>query len=342
MEGSGFTVGDILKALDAMTGGRLVKGPKDTCGGNPFVVTKTSGIPGKAVTELPGLVWGQPDRPVRRLAVLMTLTENDIELAAATGVDCLLAHHPVADAANSGGVTLKNYLDLYGLSVIELHEAFHGLHPGIAWLHGHRAVEVDIRWGGIPGNIVYFGETLPGVDTLKDMLERLDALMDLSTECRVLEAERALRNCPDILDACVSSKGCILLGKEENSVRKVIHIFPHTGFSPEHLEEAVKAHPGTDTVLATISRSRPESRLVKKAAELGLNFVCGNSHSLEILENGLPLAWGLSMMLPGLDIRLFRERVTSFPLEAAGSARSREYGKSMAARYLVPSQSPER
>ena len=335
---SAITVGHVLEALDTMTGGRLVKGPKDMAGGNPFVVTKTSGIPGKAVTELPGLVWGKTEMPVRRLAVLMTLTENDIELAAATGVDCLVAHHPVADAANSGGVTLKNYLDLYGLSVIELHEAFHGLHPGIAWLHGHEAREVNIRWGGIPGNIVYFGETLPEVKTLGDMLRRLNALMDLSTECRVLEAERTLRNCPDLMDACVSSQGCILLGTEGTPVRKVLHIFPHTGFSPEHLEEAMKAHPETDTVLATISRSRPASRLVEKAAAMGLNFICGNSHSMEILENGLPLAWGLSMMLPGLDIRLFRERVTSFPLESAGSGFSREYGKSMAARYLVPSK----
>jgi len=337
--GSGITVSHILQALDTMTGGRLVKGPEDTCGGNPFVVTKTSGIPGKAVTETPGLVWGKPGMPVRRLAVLMTLTENDIELAAATGVDCLLAHHPVADAANSGGVTLKNYLDLYGLSLIELHEAFHGLHPGIAWLHGHQPREVNIRWGGSPGNIVYFGEALPEVKTLGDMLERLNTIMDLSMECRVLEAERVLRDCPVLMDACVSSQGCILVGREEKPVKHVLHIFPHTGFSVENLEEAVKAHPETDTVLATISKSRPESRLVGRASELGLNFICGNSHSLEIFENGLPLAWGLSMMLPGLDIRLFRERVTSMPLESAGSSIAREYGKSMAVRYLVPSKS---
>ena len=78
------TVRDILKALDVITGGRVITDSFGYGGANPFVVTKTSGIPGKAVTELPGLVWGDPDMPVKKVAVMMTLTESAIELAGAT------------------------------------------------------------------------------------------------------------------------------------------------------------------------------------------------------------------------------------------------------------------
>ena len=85
------TVRDILKALDVITGGRVITDSFGYGGANPFVVTKTSGIPGKAVTELPGLVWGDPDMPVKKVAVMMTLTESAIELAGATGIDCLIA-----------------------------------------------------------------------------------------------------------------------------------------------------------------------------------------------------------------------------------------------------------
>jgi len=150
---------DVLMALDKITGGRVVKSPEDISGGkNPFVVTKSSNLPGKAVTEYPGLVCGSLEQPVTKLAVMMTLTESAIELAGATGVDAIVAHHPVADAANSGGVLMNTYLGLYRIAVFELHEAFHGLHPGIAYLHGHKAYHVDIKYGGIPGNILYAGE----------------------------------------------------------------------------------------------------------------------------------------------------------------------------------------
>lgn len=124
------TVRDILKALDVITGGRVITDSFGYGGANPFVVTKTSGIPGKAVTELPGLVWGDPDMPVKKVAVMMTLTESAIELAGATGIDCLIAHHPIAEGSNTGGVTARDYFNLYHLAVFELHEAFHGLHPG--------------------------------------------------------------------------------------------------------------------------------------------------------------------------------------------------------------------
>lgn len=101
------TVRDILKALDVITGGRVITDSFGYGGANPFVVTKTSGIPGKAVTELPGLVWGDPDMPVKKVAVMMTLTESAIELAGATGIDCLIAHHPIAEGSNTGGVTAE-------------------------------------------------------------------------------------------------------------------------------------------------------------------------------------------------------------------------------------------
>ena len=109
------TVRDILKARDVITGGRVITDSFGYGGANPFVVTKTSGIPGKAVTELPGLVWGDPDMPVKKVAVMMTLTESAIELAGATGIDCLIAHHPIAEGSNTGGVTARDYFNLYHL-----------------------------------------------------------------------------------------------------------------------------------------------------------------------------------------------------------------------------------
>ena len=95
--------------------------------------------------------------PVKKVAVMMTLTESAIELAGATGIDCLIAHHPIAEGSNTGGVTARDYFNLYHLAVFELHEAFHGLHPGIAWIHGSCAKHVNIRFGGVPGKIVWYG-----------------------------------------------------------------------------------------------------------------------------------------------------------------------------------------
>ena len=101
-------VKDVLAALDDLTNGRCLKGPGDWAGGkNPWVVTKSSSIPGKAVVEMPGLVWGDPEMEVKKIAVCMTMTESVIELAAATGVNAIVAHHPIADASNSGGVLIK-------------------------------------------------------------------------------------------------------------------------------------------------------------------------------------------------------------------------------------------
>ena len=88
-------VKEVLQALDDLTGGRCVKDPSDwSSGKNRFVVTKTSNIPGKSCTEIPGLVWGDPEMEVRKIAVCMTVTESVIELAAATGVNAIISHHP--------------------------------------------------------------------------------------------------------------------------------------------------------------------------------------------------------------------------------------------------------
>lgn len=326
---------DVLNALDSITGGRVVKSPEDISSGkNPFVVTKSSNIPGKAVTELPGLIFGSLEQPVTKLAVLMTLTESAIELAGATGVDAIVAHHPIADAANSGGVLLNTYLRLYNISAFELHEAFHGLHPGIAYLHGHKAFHVDIKYGGIPGNILYVGEALPEIKNIGDILERLDKLMGTATEEKALKQEKELRACEQIQETSIEARGKILVGKAENPVKKVVHIFPHTGFTTEHLEKVVKEHPGVDTLVASISRAYPGNALIAKAEELGLNFICGNSHALEIMENGLPLARAIKMHLPSLEVVIFRERMTSIPIDSFGSDEVQAYARNIAEGYL--------
>lgn len=326
---------DVEKALDVITGGRVIGSRGAATGKNPFVVTKSSNIPGKAVTETPGLVVGDPDQPVKKLAVMMTLTESAIELAGASGVDAIVAHHPIADGASSGGVLLRTYLELYNLSVLELHEAFHGLHPGIAYLHGHDAAFVDIKYSNIPGNILFIGAPVQGVKNLGDMLARLDDFMDLCTESKLLETEKQIRNCRDIEETAVCTRGRILEGSAENSVTKVMHIFPHTGFTPVHMERALNQHPGVDTVLATISRVFPGHDLIKKARELKLNFLVGNSHALEIMENGLPLARAISMLLPQLEVVIFKERMTSTPIDSFGGPKIQAYARQMAANYLV-------
>ncbi|MDY0092895.1 MAG: Nif3-like dinuclear metal center hexameric protein [Candidatus Vecturithrix sp.] len=329
-------VRDLVEVLDKITGGRVLKSPQDLASGkNPFVVTKSSNIPGKAVTETPGLVCGNMDQEIKKIAVLMTLTESGIELAGATGVDALVAHHPIADATNTGGVLLKTYLGLYNIAALELHEAFHGLHPGIAYLHGHKAYHVDIKYGGIPGNILYVGEALPEIKTVGDMLARLDTLMGTAVEENMLRMEREIRGCQDIQETSVVARGAILVGSPEKSVTKVIHIFPHTGFTPEHLEKVVSEHPGADTLLATISRVYPGNPLIEKARELGLNFVCGNSHALEIMENGLPLARAIKMHLPELEVVIFRERLTSIPLDKFGTKDVQEYASYIVQNFLV-------
>ena len=329
-------VQDVLNALDIITGGRCVKNLDDLFSGtNPFVMIKSSHIPGKECMEMPGLICGDLTAPVKKIAVTMTLTECNIELAGATGVDAIIAHHPIVEAANSGGVNIRGYLELYGLSVFELHEAFHGLHPGIAYIHGHRAFHVDIAYGNIPGNIMYVGQALEEVPTLGAILDRLNTFMGMQEEQKMLLAEQAVRSCSGIYETNVATGGRILVGRRENKVGTIIHIFPHTGFTAKHLEMAKREYPAADTVIASISRVGRESELVKKAEQLGLNFIVGNSHAMEMLENGLPLAVALQQLLPEVEVVLFRERITSTPLNKVGTAVIRDYADYIAREYLV-------
>ena len=336
MSKENITALDVLDALDIISDGRVIKKAEDPFAqGHPFVVTKSSNIPGKAVCETPGLVCGNPGKTIKKLAVSMTLTESQIELAGATGVDAVVCHHPVADAASCGGVPLRGYVDLYGVAVFELHEAFHGRHPGIAWLHGHRPFRVEIAYGGVPGNIMFVGQALPEVKTVGDILDRLVAFTDLTHEMEMLEWERKHRGCPEITEAAIAASAKVLWGKREEAVRTVLHFFPHTGFSVEDLKRAKKEHPEIDTALVSISRVKEESALVETAKELGLKMIVGTSHALEILENGLPLAYALKRLLPGVEVVIFRERVTSTPLEMIGSPEIKDYARRMAEDHLL-------
>lgn len=330
------TVADVVGALDRITGGRVCRGASDLFSGkNKFVVTKSSGLPGKAVTETPGLVFGDPAQVVKRLAVCMTLTEGHIELAGATHVDAIVAHHPIADAANSGGVPLKTYLGLYGIAALELHEAFHGLHPGISYLHGHKAFRVDIAYGGVPGNVMSVGTALDGVKTAGDVLKRLSSFMGYAEEGEMLEAERKVRKSESVMETNVATGGLILNGSESSPVKTILHIHPHTGFTPDHMKQAVGEHPEIDTVLCSISRVDAGHPLVEKARELGLTFIAGNSHAMEILENGVPLAMAIQGLLPDVEVLVFRERVSSYSLAEVGTPAIREYGTEIASKYLL-------
>ncbi len=328
-------VADVLEALDRITGGRVITHISDlTAGKNPYVMVKSSNIPGKDVVELPGLVFGDYSRPVKKLAVAMTLTESVIELAGGTDVDAIIAHHPVADAASSGGVPLKYYLSLYNLAVFELHEAFHGLHPGIPFIHGHRTFRVEVAYGGVPGNVIFFGKALPDVNTVGDILHRLETFSGRAQEDELLCSEKEIRGCAQINETVIANGPLLFCGDEKSPVGTIIHITPHGGLTPAQLEQAVREHPDADTVICSISRVRQDNPLVSKARELGLNFIVGNTHALEILENGMPLAFALQAQLPGVEVVLFRERVTSTPLASAGTEAIRDYARDIADRYL--------
>ncbi len=331
-----YQVKDVIQKMDAFTGGRVVTGWDELFhGDNPFVVMKSSNIPGKGVMEIPGLVWGRQDKMVNKIAVCMTMTEQDLELANAMDIDMIIAHHPVADATNSGGVNLKYYLDLYDIAVAELHEAFHGLHPGLPFLHGHQAFRVEIAYGQIPGNIMFVGESLEEVNCLGDMLERLKLFMDRESDEELLKHEKDIREDPNIQETNMEAGPKILLGDRNDKVNTVLHFFPHTGFSPAHMAQAKEEHPEIDTVLTTISRVDSEHPLVEKASELGLNFVTGNSHALEIFENGLPMAKTLEALMPGVEVFLFRERVTATAVSKFGNHKIQEYADMIASKHLL-------
>ena len=330
-----YRVQDVLLALDNLTGGRCITGRESWANGKAsFVLTKSSNIPGKSITEMPGLIWGDPEMEVKKIAVVMTLSESAIELAAATGVNVIVTHHPVADAASSGGVLLKYYLSIYNIAVFELHEAFHGLHPGIPFLHGHTPFYTNINYGGIPGNIVHVGTALPDVKTVGDMIDRLNTFMDIETNEQMLVSERSIRGCESIHETAVATSCTVLLGNRHKSMKKVIHMFPHSGFNASHLESLMNDEPDVDTLLATISRVYPGHDLISKAEAFGVSFICGNSHALEVYENGLPLAHAIRQYLPKADIVVFRERVTSTPLDEFGPVTIQNYAKDMAFNYL--------
>lgn len=330
------TTKDLLKALDIITGGRMVSSVEEAAKEeHPFVMWKCSGIYGKKVLEIPGLIHGDLGQEIKKIAICMTMTELSIELAGATGVDAIIAHHPIADAASCGGVTLKGYLDLYGISAIECHEAFHGLHPGIAYLHGHKVIKSDISYAGIHGNVMFVGESFPEVETLGDVLERLDLHMGLDVEKSLLDSERKIKGCDEIEETSLLTKGRIYLGDKDSKINKVLHIFPHTGFNKSHLIQAIKENPDVDTVLASISRVYPGHELIETAKELGLNFIVGNSHVLEIFENGMPLAYALDRLLEGVEVVIFKDRVTSTPVKAIGSPHLKSYAQRFSSENLV-------
>lgn len=333
------TVQEVLLALDKITKGRCIKSPSDwSTGSNPWVITKTSNIPGKSCTELPGLVFGNLDMEVDKIAICMTVTESVIELAAATGVNVIISHHPACDAANFGGVLMKTYLDLYNLAYFELHEALHGLHPGIPWMHGHKPYFTSTSYGGVPGNVVNVGRVLPDIKNIGQLISRLNILIDANMDQRLLSVERAERGCKYIEETSVAADARILVGCNEDPVTEIIHMHPHSGFNVQHLEQLVKDFPNIDTLLASISRVYPGHPLIAKAQELGLRFICGNSHALEIYENGVPLAYALRNYLPECEIVIFRERQISIPLDCVGTPEIRSYGKEIMEQYLHTKQ----
>lgn len=334
-------VKDLLSTLDTITRGRCVKTPLDfSTGKNPFVLTRSSDIPGKAITEMPGLIWGEMDMEIKKIAVMMTLTESAIELAASTGVNAIVAHHPIADGANSGGTLIKTYLDNYHLALFELHEAFHGLHNGVPLIHGHQPIFTSINFGGIQGNVVYVGDVLPEIKTLGDLKSRIDRLMNVPADEELLDSERNIRKCNDLYETSISARCRILVGNPENTTKKLIHMFPHAGFTMQQLEELIRSYPDIDTLMASSSRVYPGHELIRKTRELGLNFICGNSHAMEIYENGLPLAKAIKNHLPEVEVVIFRERMTSIPTDQFGSKDIQEYANHIVDTFLGPMGKP--
>ena len=272
-----FTIHDVMQALNVITKGRMVMDWSEiTKGSNPYVLMKTSNIPGKSVMEIPGLVFGDMNTPVKRIGVAMTMTECGIELASGMGLDLLVVHHPVADAANSGGVPFAQYLPLYNLSVIELHEAFHGLHPGLAYLHGHQKLKTDTSFGGIHGNVLHKGIALEEIQTAGDILKRLDGYIGRQIESTLLKSEQEIRSTNFLEEATLANPAEILNGNQDTPVKHILHFFPHSGFTVEHLRQALDLYPETDTIIASISRVRENHPLVMEAKRLGLTFIIGN------------------------------------------------------------------
>lgn len=328
------TVRDILKALDVITGGRVITDSFGYGGANPFVVTKTSGIPGKAVTELPGLVWGDPDMPVKKVAVMMTLTESAIELAGATGIDCLIAHHPIAEGSNTGGVTARDYFNLYHLAVFELHEAFHGLHPGIAWIHGSCAKHVNIRFGGVPGKIVWYGNALPEVETLGDLLNRIDTIMGTDIESRVLTSERQIRGCTEIHETSIAARAKIFVGSPDNQAGQNHHCFPAYRFLGRGPGKSLRRIPRSQHRSLHDQQTAARRPAGQKSRRTGPEPDRRQLSRAGDLRKRNPPGLGPASADPELDIHIFRERMVSLPLDHCGCTHIENYGETMARNYL--------
>ena len=58
-------------------------------------------------------------------------------------------------------------------------------------------------------------------------------------------------------------------------------------------------------------------------------------HVMEILENGLPLAYALDELLEGVEVVLFRDRVTSTPVRRVGNAAMQAYAREISASHLL-------
>ena len=207
-----------------------------------------------------------------------------------------------------GGVPLKGYLSLYGLALFELHEPFHGLHPGIAYLHGHEVTDFHHALCRCCGNIVLSGRALPGVCRAEDIIRRLNAFMGYETEQQVLGAKARICSCHTMETSSLLPCPEILSGSPAACVNHILHVFPHTGFTRDHLVRALDLYPDTDTLVVSISRVSKDSQLAAEARKRGLTLIAGNSHSQEIYENGVPLAMALGHELPGLRLEMFKER----------------------------------
>jgi hypothetical protein len=183
------------------------------------------------------------------------------------------------------------------------------------------------------GKIVWFGETLPEVRTLGDFVARIDDLMGVNTEAEILQHERLVRECETIQETTLAARAKIFVGAPESEMGRTITFFPHTGFNADDMEKALAEYPA-DTFVSCISRPLEDNSMVERAKKLGVNLVAGNSHAMEIFENGIPLAMAIKNQIPELDVSIFRERMTSVPLDSFGTHKLREYGADMAKRYL--------
>ena len=96
---------------------------------------------------------------------------------------------------------------------------------------------MEIAYGGVAGNIMFVGNAREEVRTVGDILDRLGRFCDLEKEACMLAIERRERDCADTHETCMAVSAQILCGQREAPVKQVVHFFPHTGFTPEHLRQ---------------------------------------------------------------------------------------------------------